>query len=238
MSVPVFPPASGGGGGGADFTAIMKNTSGSPPASGISLAAIFSGGAGLLKVATDGTVSKAVAGTDYAVPSVVAFPTQTISVETSTVTFSGLNGDTDSAIYEFDGDGVCGTGCTIAGSGISCNFNGLTTNQSCQASHLQNVSGGTLTFFGSATIGYVGLEAAAGQAFRFHCRVYPKSGRARRVEWTCSMFSGTAASVQQFAGEMYWSDTSTNVTSIAFVDRAGNAFFGVGSIISGRKILL
>lgn len=180
--------------------------------------------------------TKIPAGSTSGSGAVTALTTQTIGVEVASVTFSGLNGDSDSAIYEFDGDIICGTGCTVAGSGIQINFNGVTTNQSCQGTHLQNVSGGTVTFFGSATIGYVGLEAAAGQAARFHCRVYPKSGKARRVEWTCSLFSGTAASVQQFAGETYWNDTATNVTSIVFSDAAGNKYFGVGSVISGRKI--
>jgi len=224
-----------GGGGGGDFTAIMKDATGSPPASGISLASIFSGGAGLLKVAADGTVSKAVPGTDYLTTcEVTAFPTQTISVETDTVTFSGLSGDTD-GIYEFDIVAICGTGCTSAGGSITINFNGTTTNQQCQSEHISGTGTPAHAAFGNSTKAVVGLEAVAGQTATCHIRVYPKSGAIRMAKWNAALYDATANSIQTFNGTAFWSDTATPVTSIVFKD-AVNKFFGVGSVISGRKI--
>ena len=161
---------------------------------------------------------------------VTLIPTQTIAVETDTVTFA-VNGE--SGIFEFDIQAICGTGCTSAGGSIHCNFNAVTTNQSSQASHLSGTAGSAaLTGFGNAS-GVVGLEAAAGQTAIVHLRVYTKSGTVRMVEWTCSMYDAVATNVQTFSGKMFWSDTSTVVTSIQLKD-AVNKFFGAGTVISGR----
>ena len=47
------------------------------------------------------------------------------------------------------------------------------------------------------------------------------------------MYAAVATDVQTFSGKMFWSDTSTVVTSIQLKD-AVNKFFGAGTVISGR----
>jgi hypothetical protein len=150
------------------------------------------------------------------------------------VTFSGLSGDTD-GIYEFDIVAICGTGCTSAGGSITINFNGTTTNQQCQSEHISGTGTPAHAAFGNSTKAVVGLEAVAGQTATCHIRVYPKSGAIRMAKWNAALYDATANSIQTFNGTAFWSDTATPVTSIVFKD-AVNKFFGVGSVISGRKI--
>lgn len=187
-----------------------------------------------LTVGADGRITAASNGTP---PGVTVVQTQTVSgSDANTITFSGLNGDSDNAIYEIDVVGVCGVGCTSAGGVVAINFNAVTTNQRAVATHIQPPS--SITAFVNDTVAVVGLESAAGKAQMIHLRVNPKSGNHRIVEWFNALSdSSTSSPNQVFQGFAYWYDSATNITSIQLKDSTHN-FFGIGTVATLRKVSL
>jgi hypothetical protein len=150
-----------------------------------------------------------------------------IAAAVDTVTFSGLDGDTDGA-YEFEGQFINDDAGTAA---YSFRPNDLTTDQKQQdifadSSDVVIAERDTLldlTFLGP------GAKAT------FHGYFWARSGKFRFFECDSIAVSALGTYIGEIFSRAVWLDDATNVTSGVFHSSAASGV-GVGSVIRWRKI--
>lgn len=186
-------------------------------------------GTGIVKV-TGGVGGLATPGTDYLTTcGLTLIQTQTIAVEVAAVTFSGLNGDADLA-YDFRIDGIGGANSTTADS-CTLRPNGVSTNLFSQGQFTQGLGTSTTTSnLGANTVAYISLGGAPTMSWGAQGTIYAKSGKQRAYLVTFTQWDTATAGTRCGAMTGFWSDTSTNVTSLQFF--ASHNMFGVGTLLS------
>lgn len=144
---------------------------------------------------------------------------KTVVANATTLTFSGLNGDTDEAymlVWSMKNS-------TSSVTDLSWRPNGVTTNQTGTRMPITSgsPSASTRTVLDLGRVGIAASNEAAGVSF-FYARKVVNSVARNRHAWSDSVeFQNTA--VARWFSASTWAETSTNITSIDIVASVANA---------------
>jgi hypothetical protein len=165
------------------------------------------------------------------ISNLILVETKKISSDTSSITFSGLDGDQDGLYY------IVGQVHNGAGLGLYLLLepNGITANQVSVQEQITSsaTSVGAISNLSISTY----YTNAAGADYFVYAVFMARSGLSRFVQSAqCRQAASGSATMDVLLQFGLWSDTSTKVTSIVLADSTGVNAIGAGSIISLYKV--